>query len=171
MPESSFAQVYEENYSYIYNYVYMMLLHRENTEDVVGEAFVKAMNGYGAFDETRASVRTWLCAIARNTALDHLKSAKRRESQTLEDAPEPYIEDEYALLQQDANRQAFTALSALKPEEREFLTLRYKLELSNEEIAQLTGSNAKAVSEKYRRLLLKCRGVLEKAGIHAEDVI
>ena len=32
-----FAEVYEQEYSYVYNYIYMQVMHRENTEDLVSD--------------------------------------------------------------------------------------------------------------------------------------
>lgn len=48
----------------------------------------------------------------------------------------------------------------LKREEREFLNLRYVMELSDAEIAALYGMEVKAVSKRYQRLLARCRGIL-----------
>ena len=48
-------------------------------------------------------------------------------------------------------------LDKLSPDEREFLSLRYGQDMKNEDIGRMYGINAKAVSERYRRLLAKCR--------------
>jgi DNA-directed RNA polymerase specialized sigma24 family protein len=37
--------------------------------------------------------------------------------------------------------------------------------MKNGEIAEVLGINAKAVSERHRRLLVKCRQLAEKAGL------
>ena len=58
-----FAEVYEQEYSYVYNYIYMQVMHRENTEDLVSDIFMRAMSHYDSFDPSKASVRTWLCTI------------------------------------------------------------------------------------------------------------
>ena len=55
-----FAEVYEQEYSYVYNYIYMQVMHRENTEDLVSDIFMRAMSHYDSFDPSKASVRTWL---------------------------------------------------------------------------------------------------------------
>ena len=48
-------------------------------------------------------------------------------------------------------------LTRLSNEERRFLELRYVLGLSNEEVGRVVGTNAAAVSQRYHRLLVKCR--------------
>ncbi len=165
-----FEEVYEEQFSYVYNYIYMMLLNRETTEDIVSTAFLKAFRNYSSYDPAKSGIRTWLCRIAKNCAIDHVRSKAKKEVLSIEDIREPFYEEEFQSLQDDANRRAFQLLSGLSRSEREFLGLRYRLDLSNEEIAAITGSNAKAVSEKYRRLLAKCKKLLESQGLTAEDL-
>ena len=48
-------------------------------------------------------------------------------------------------------------LEQLSVEERRFLEFRYVLGLSNEEIGRIAGTTATAVSQRYHRLLAKCR--------------
>ena len=165
-----FEQVYEENFSYVYNYIYMLVLNKETAEDIVSEAFLKALKNYSSFDPNKSAVRTWLCRIAKNTLIDQTRSQASKKVISLEDAQEPFYEEEYASLQEDANRRAFKLLSGLTRKEREFLALRYEMQLSNGEIAEMTGSNAKAVSEKFRRILAKSRKLLEQSGIRSEDL-
>jgi RNA polymerase sigma-70 factor (ECF subfamily) len=43
---------------------------REAAEDILQQVYVKVWDRAGRFDPDRASPITWLCAIARNTALD-----------------------------------------------------------------------------------------------------
>ncbi len=165
-----FETVYEEHFSYVYNYVYMLLLNKETAEDIVSDTFLKAYKNYSSYDPSKSGVRTWLCRIARNTLIDHTRSANTKKVISLEEAKEPSYDEEYKHLQNDANRRAFELLQGLSKQERDFLALRYEMELSNEEIANMTGSNAKAVSEKYRRILAKSKKLLEKKGITAEDI-
>ena len=82
-----FAEVYEQEYSYVYNYVYMQVMHRENTEDLVSDVFIRAMAHYSGFDPAKASVRTWLCTIARNCLIDYYRKNGRRKTENLDDAP------------------------------------------------------------------------------------
>src|ERR1700741_654117 len=57
-------------------YCYRMLGAAFEAEDAVQEAFVRAWRA--DYDPARASVRTWLYAIATNVCLDMLRSAQRR---------------------------------------------------------------------------------------------
>lgn len=164
-----FEQVYLENYSYIYNYVFMRLLHRENAEDIVSAVFMKAMSHYDRYDSSLSSVRTWLCNIARNAVTDFYRLKANQPHADIDDITEPGVEDEYDLLQDDINRRLYQILSYLKDSEREFLALRYQSQLSNEEIGKILGIQPKAVSERYRRLLKKCRTIAETYGLKEDE--
>lgn len=47
---------------------------REAAEDVLQQVYIKIWDRAGRFDAERGSPITWLCAIARNTALDWLRA-------------------------------------------------------------------------------------------------
>lgn len=152
-----FAEVYEQEYSYLYNYVYMQVMHRENTEDLISEIFMRAMTHYDGFDPSKASVRTWLCTIARNCLIDYFRKNGRRKTENLDDAPEPSEMDQYDILKNPINQEVYRLLEKLSDEERELLSMIYVQELKNPQIGQILGINAKAVSERHRRLLAKLR--------------
>ncbi len=156
-----FEKVYEAQFSNIYNFVYAQLLHRERAEDLVSDIFIKAMTHYDSYDPSKASVRTWLTNIARNTVIDEFrKSGIRGNNVSLDDEEntvDPPYEDEYNIYQEERETQVKKLLSMLKPEERELLSMIYFQEMKNEEIAAILGINAKAVSARHHRLLAKCQ--------------
>ena len=154
-----FAEVYEQEYSYVYNYIYMQVMHRENTEDLVSDIFMRAMSQYDSFDPSKASVRTWLCTIARNCLIDYFRKNGRRKTENLDDAPEPSAVDEYEILKNPVNQEVYRLLEKLSDEERELLSMIYVQELKNPQIGEILGINAKAVSERHRRLLAKLRAM------------
>jgi len=158
--KESFSVVFEDQYSGIYNYVYARLLHRERTEDLVSDIFLKAMTHYDSYDPAKASVKTWLTNIARNTLIDEYRRGGRARVFSLDadtEYVEPSAEDEYPILQDPVNREAQSILQKLTDAERELVSMIYFQHMSNPEIGEILGINAKAVSERHRRLLSKCR--------------
>ena len=155
-----FEKVYEMYFSSIYNYVYAQILHRERTEDLVSETFIKAMTHYDSYDPSKASVRTWLTRIAKNTIIDEFRKTGGKGTVSL-DAEETYIEpsseDEYDIFKEDTERIVYEILKRVSPEERELLSMIYFEKMKNEEIGAVLGISAKAVSARHHRLLERCK--------------
>ena len=59
----------------IYSFVYRCTGNTQDAEDVTQEVFVKVWRNLKKFDQ-RKSFKTWIFAIAKNTAFDHLKKRK-----------------------------------------------------------------------------------------------
>ncbi len=170
MEKKPFEQVYDEYYEKLYNYVYMRLLNRESTEDIVADTFVKAMSAYGRFDPSVASVYTWLCTIATNTLYDHFRKNKTGKVVSLEDYLEVGIEpsqmdEQLEKLTDDEAKRAYMILSELTPQERGLISMRYGMELSYKQMAGLMSSNDKAVAKKMERLLDKCKKIAKEKNI------
>ncbi|MDQ1105037.1 RNA polymerase sigma-70 factor (ECF subfamily) [Nocardioides zeae] len=55
------------------------LRDRGAAEECVQDTFTRAWQARATYDATRASLRTWLFAIARNAVVDHLRVRERRQ--------------------------------------------------------------------------------------------
>lgn len=155
-----FADVYEQYYSAVYNYVYRILLQRENAEDVVSETFFKAMQAFPRYDGTEKALLAWLCRIAHNCAINFLKSQAVRKSVSLDELMErgDFPKDSRDEWEDGSTEmEAWELLSQLRPQEREILTMRYWLGLSDREIAQRLGVTDKAANARIQRALENCR--------------
>lgn len=71
----------------LFGICHRILDNEAEAEDAVQDVFVSVWNRAGTFDPSRASPITWLATIARNRAIDRLRSARRaREAAPLERA-------------------------------------------------------------------------------------
>ncbi len=165
MVKEPFETVYEKQFSNVYNFIYGQVLHRERAEDLVSEIFIKAMTNYDRYDPSRASVKTWLTNIARNTLIDEYRKTGKRVTVSMDDednAIEPSYEDEYDVFQEATEEEVRQLLARLNPSERELIGMIYFQEMKNDEIGAILGINGKAVSERHRRLLVKMRKIVSE---------
>ncbi len=74
-------------------------------EDLVQETFLRVWNRAQGFDAQSGALGPWLLAVARNRAIDYLRSAGGRERNALEleeaDHPSLYIDMEHDILASD----------------------------------------------------------------------
>ena len=156
-----FERVYDENYDRVYKYTYSILLNKEDTEDVVSSTFIAAFSAYDRYDPSRASVATWLMRIAHNEAINLVRSAaysKRSEMPEYYEVPDSTDGPASGLEDRDMVLYLYSKLSAA---EREFLNMRYAMQLRDSEVAEAMGLPVKTVNKRYQRLLAKCRDILE----------
>jgi RNA polymerase sigma-70 factor (ECF subfamily) len=105
------------------------------------------------FDPRRGSARTWLCQLARTTALDHFRAEQRRRRR----------EHTYAIDQQQLEEGVFgglspaleKALGELSAGEREVVALRVLLDLDGETAANVLGISVTNCNTRLSRALKK----------------
>lgn len=72
-----FEGLYRQHGGSIFSFLYGMVGDRHEAEDLTQETFVRALGAAERF-QARALPKTWLLTIARNLAINHLKSRARR---------------------------------------------------------------------------------------------
>ncbi len=113
---------------------------RELAEEVVQDVFAQLWRHANDYDKRRASVRTWLYAIARNRIIDaHRRAAVRPQRSDDENALDGVAEVDAALDQAVLRWQVTAALSRLSPQHREVIRLAHYGGLTMREIADKTG--------------------------------
>ncbi len=136
--------------------------------DVHQTVFVQAYRDLVRFGG-RSSFRTWLYAIARNRCLDALKMQKRRRGRFLlgveaADKPDQSPNAHQRLQSHDEEAAMEAALGSLKPEVRIAVLLRYREEMSYEEMAEVCGEKPATLQARVQRALPKLKKALERSG-------
>lgn len=84
---SAFRTVYEATSAKLLGVTLRILSDRQLAEDVLQDTYLTVWRKAGSFDASRASPITWLVTIARNRAIDRLRSsAASRRSTSIDDA-------------------------------------------------------------------------------------
>jgi|SRR5215831_8578751 len=73
--ETAFAVIYERHRSLVFRFAYRLTQSRETAEEITHDCFLSLIKEPQRFktDEQRASLRTYLCAAARNLAFKRLR--------------------------------------------------------------------------------------------------
>jgi RNA polymerase sigma-70 factor (ECF subfamily) len=156
----SFASVAEDHLDDVYRFLVYLTKDVNIADDLTQETFSKALNGWSRFDERRGSARTWLCQIARSTALDHFRAEqRRRKREEAYAATEPVGDDRdpFAALSPPLR----SALRELSAADREVIALRVILELDGEAAARVMGIGRTACAMRLSRALKKLEEKVE----------
>jgi RNA polymerase sigma-70 factor (ECF subfamily) len=145
-----FADVAADHLDAVYRYLVFLTGDRSAAEDLTAETFEKAFRTWRRFDPRRGSPRTWLCQIARTSALDWFRAESRRKRRE-----ETYSRDlEQAIELMDGLPGPLEqAVRELSPAEREVVALRVLLELDGPSAARVLGISQTACSTRLSRAL------------------
>jgi RNA polymerase sigma-70 factor, ECF subfamily len=135
---------------------------REQAEEVVQDVFAQLWRHAGEYDQRRASVRTWLYAIARNRIVDAHRRAAARPKHADEDSLDSAAEIDASLDQAVLRWQITAALSRLSPAHREVIRLAHYGGLTMREIAERTGIPLGTVKSRTSYALRSLRLILDE---------
>ena len=143
----AFQRVYDTYHSLCHVIIYSILKHKEWSEDVLQDVFVKAYEKAPTC-QSNQTLQAWLALIAKNTALNAL--AKKKEL-SWQEAYEDYLpQEEVHDVFQTWHRQLT---------DKENLILAYKLvyDLGFETIARLLNMSVTSVYQHYKQCLEKIK--------------
>ncbi len=159
-PVPSFTQSYTAHVDAVFRFVAYRASSRELAEDLTQITFEKALRAWPRYDARKASVLTWLLAIARNTLIDHVRADRGELPLDQEQAERLRTEDQPVL---GPSGELGAALAGLGDREREIIGLRFGADLSGPEIAATTGLTLANVQQILSRTLRRLREELDQA--------
>lgn len=153
----AFDEIIQLHSRRVYHFVHQMTRQHQDAEDITQQTFIKAYHHLARFDPRRPMIN-WLLTIARHTALNHFRGAKKWEEMPAETAGhEPSPARQIEQKEQHDNLWE-RARELLAPREFEILWLRFAEQLSTEETAQVVGlttTHVKVLVHRARQTLLK----------------
>lgn len=150
-----FEQIYNQYFPRVYRYLLSLCSDPSLAEELAQDTFYRAIEHSDTFrGECKLSV--WLCQIAKNCWLSHVRKEKRKVS--YDDAGEAAVGDmEESLTQKDSALQIHKRLHALPEPYREVFSLRVFAELSFAQIGGLFGKTEVWARVTYYRAKQKIR--------------
>lgn len=143
---AAFEQLYERHRTLVYRFAYQMVPRRDDAEDIVQEAFVRAYQNLSRYRD-EAKFTTWLLRIVTNLCTDQARMSQRRGALEQQEAAGSLTwmttlvnEDPIHNLELDDTRDAIRrALAALPAHHRSVIVLRDIEEREYPEIAKILG--------------------------------
>jgi RNA polymerase sigma-70 factor (ECF subfamily) len=175
----AFRLLVERHSRFIYAVAYRITGNAEDAEDVVQDTWLKAHRQFGRF-EARADVRTWLCRIGVNCAIDLIRSRRHREDAhdpaDLERgfagdlARDPTPAPDRLAASAELGERVTAALDRLTAIERAAFTLRHVEGMSIAEVGARLGLRTSAAKHSVFRAVKKMREALRPFAEPGEPV-
>lgn len=155
----AYARLVDRHYDRCARVAARILGNREDAEEAVQDAFLRAFRALGEYEE-RERYSAWLTRILVNQCRTVLARTRRREAVFVDldpreldlaagegqgDGPWPDLE---------------RALMRLPPEQREAVVLKYADDLTYEEMSRVTGAGESALKMRIQRAFVRLRALL-----------
>lgn len=166
--EQAFKELVDKYERALFYHILKMVKDREQVEDLVQEAFVKAFDNLNSYS-TEYAFSTWLYRIATNHTIDYLRKkklqtmsidepVKTREGEMQMQLPAEDAETDRDIIRKQRQEMVQDAIEDLPPKYRKVIEMRHMEEKSYQEIAdvlELPLGTVKAHIFRARELLYK----------------
>ena len=159
----AFAYLYD-NYSHaLYGIISQIVPDEESASDVLQEVFINIWRKIDTYDDSKGRLFTWMLNIARNAAIDKLRSKSyRNDLKNLRLSDDVSIPGTDAVRNKADNIGLRKVLDKLKKEYREVIELSYFQGYTHEEISIGLNIPLGTVKTRIRSALIQLRSMLDQ---------
>jgi len=152
----------------VYSTIYKVLNDREDTQDVAQEVFAQIWKKARLYEASKGKPLTWVATMARNRAIDRLRSKQRRarlrdafseEEKTADFMTQRDAFDDVAA--SEAGEVVRSAVLELSDEQRQAIEMAYFGGMTQSEIADNLGEPLGTVKARIRRGMIKLKKKVE----------
>jgi RNA polymerase sigma-70 factor (ECF subfamily) len=162
------SDLYDRYGRLAYSLIYRVVRDAGTAEDLVQETFLRVWNRAGSFDQERGALGPWVLTVARNRAIDYLRSIDGRMSAASTDldrmdTPTLFAAFDDGVLSLDRARRLKDAFGKLTDVQRTVIELAYYEGLSQTEMAERLKQPLGTVKTWVRAALKTLRDELKQA--------
>ncbi len=166
---NAMAELYDKYGGLLYSVILRSVSNQATAEDLVQETFLRIWNRIHTFDLERGRLEGWIITIARNRAIDYLRSLRSQpgeSSTSLEDLEHSglFVTRETEADRLTRRKAVGAALEKLNEEQREVLELTHFQGLTQTEIAEQMHKPLGTVKSLVRSALKVLRTSAVEAG-------
>jgi RNA polymerase sigma-70 factor (ECF subfamily) len=161
--EEALSELYRRHANAIFRYVYYRVGDQAVAEDLVGDIFVRALEGLPTYQDTGRPFEAWLYRIAQARVVDHYRRKNVRRLAPLDERlPAGDAADlDQLVAHQDDVRRVWEALHDLTEDQQQVISLRFIAGYSTAETSDMLGKTEGAVKALQHRALASLRRLLE----------
>lgn len=128
----------------------------ENREDCYAEACLRLLQGIDSWKIERGTLKSWVSAVTRNTAVRYLAKEKKHLHAELQDTlPADNAGPEENAIRNDQEHRLNIAITKLRRSDQELICRKYYYLQSTEQIASELGCSVRSIEGKLYRIRRK----------------
>ena len=156
----AFNYLYDHYSGALFTIINQIVPDKDTASDVLQEVFVNVWRKIGSYDETKGRLFTWMLNIARNAAIDKVRSKGYRDNQRTQSIAEG--ESGIAMSSNPVVNDVGLkkVLTTLNEEYRKLIDLSYFQGFTHEEIAKMLGIPLGTVKTRIRTAISQLRTMI-----------
>lgn len=158
--QQAFHWLYDQYGPALYGVIRKIVHDEEQARDLLQDSFIKIWNNLDSYDPSKGRLFTWLLNVARNTAIDSLRSAKASSRPNLSNAIHTDEENVYLIDRQHQVEPpniehigVEDVVNQLRPERKMLIDLVYFNGYTHEEAAEVLNLPLGTVKTRIRSAL------------------
>lgn len=161
--ENGFHYLYDHYSGALYGVILRIVQSKDYTEEIIQDVFVKIWNSIQQYDSSKGRFYTWMINIARNTAIDYLKSKSFQNELKNQSLPDfVYNSAELSTTNDSSDFIGFNnVLESLESDKKELIDLAYYQGYTQNEISEKLKIPLGTVKTKMRNALMKLKDLLK----------
>ena len=161
--EKGFNYLYKNYSGALYGVIIRIVRYEEEANEVLQDVFVKIWNSVKSFDAAKASLYTWMLNIARNSAIDRLKSKSFQNDLQNQSIPD-FVNDGIGLSTEQCHEfnEVQDRVNMLRDDYKILINKAYFGGLTQEEIAEELQIPLGTVKTRTRAALLELKEILKE---------
>lgn len=160
--EKAFSYLYDNYSGALYGIVHSIISDTQTANDILQEVFLNIWKKIESYDPSKGRLFTWMLNIARNAAIDKIRSKDFKES--LKNQPLPEIVDigvGTAVNPVISDVGLKKVISLLKEDQRVLIDLSYFQGFTHEEIAKALNIPLGTVKTRIRTALVQLKALIQ----------
>lgn len=160
--KDAFAKLYDQYSAALFGVILKVVSEQVRAEEVLQDTFLKIWRAAPSYDPSKGRVFTWMLNIARNTAIDVVRSAEYRTSSKIRPLEDHvHLSDGEDLRKQVDHIGMDKVMNGLPPEQREVIDMAYYQGWTQQEIAERTNTPLGTVKSRTRAALSHLREAMK----------
>ncbi len=162
--ERGFTILYNNYSSALYGVLNKIVQSNNDASDLLQDTFLKIWKNIGNYDSSKGSIFTWMMNIARNLAIDKVRSVDFRDTSqnvSMEDKVLYQIDNEYQTEQDVDGIGLKKVVDKLKPEYKQLIDLVYYQGYTQAEVAEEYGIPLGTVKTRIKAAVSTLRNLLQ----------